>query len=99
MYIEQRTYTLVPGGAAEYLQAYKEMGQSVQEGHLGPMLGCFTREVGELNQLVYLWPFESMDERIRRRKALMEDADFSAFRKRIRHLVVRQENTVLVKAL
>lgn len=99
MYIEQRTYTLTPGGTAEYLRIYKECGRSVQEQHLGPMLGCYTREVGELNQLVYLWPFESLDERARRRSALMADADFAAFRKQVRALVLRQENTLLVQAL
>ena len=99
MYVEQRTYTLVPGGTAEYVRIYQEQGQPVQEKHLGSMLGCFTREVGELNQLVYLWPFSSLDERARRRAALMADADFAAFRKQIRHLVIRQENTLLINAL
>lgn len=99
MYVEQRTYTLVPGGTVEYIRLYKELGRQVQEGHLGTMLGCFTREVGELNQLVYLWPFSSLDDRARRRAALMADADFAAFRKQIRHLVIRQENTLFVNAL
>lgn len=99
MYVEQRIYTLAPGGAAEYLRIYRACGRSVQEGHLGTMLGCYTREVGELNQLVYLWPFASLDERARRRAALMADTDFAAFRKQVRHLVLRQENTILVDAL
>lgn len=99
MYVEQRIYTLVPGGTAEYLRLYREAGRAVQEGHLGRMLGCYTREVGELNQLVYLWPFASLDERARRRAALMADADFAAFRKQVRHLVLRQENTILADAL
>lgn len=99
MYVEQRTYTLVPGGTAEYVRIYQDQGQLVQEKHLGNMLGCFTREVGELNQLVYLWPFPSLDERARRRAALMADADFAAFRQQIRHLVIRQENTLLINAL
>lgn len=99
MYVEQRIYTLVPGGTAEYLRIYRECGRAVQEGHLGSMLGCYTREVGELNQLVYLWPFASLDERARRRAALMADADFAAFRKQVRQLVLRQENSILVDAL
>jgi hypothetical protein len=99
MYVEQRTYTLTPGGAAEYLRVYRELGQAVLESHLGPAMGCFIREIGELNQLVYLWRFASLDERAHRRKALMSDPVFAEFRRQIRHLVVRQENTILVNAL
>ena len=98
MFIEQRVYSLVPGGTAEYIQTYEDCGRAVQERILGPMLGYYTREVGELNQLIYLWRFDSMDERSRRRQALMADAEFKVFRGKIRHLVLRQENSILVPA-
>lgn len=99
MFVEQRIYSLVPGGTAEYIRLYEEAGRAVQERILGPMLGCYTREVGELNQLVYLWSFASMDERSHRRQQLMADPDFKDFRDRIRHLVLRQENSILVPAV
>ncbi|AEA60173.1 NIPSNAP family protein [Burkholderia gladioli] len=95
MFVEQRTYTLVPGGAAEYLKLYREFGRAPQERILGRMIGCFTAEVGTLNQLVYLWPFETLDERSRRRAALMVDPEFAVFRGKVRHLLVQQENIVL----
>ena len=69
-----------------------------QERILGKMLGYYTRDVGELNQLIYLWPFDSMEERSRRRDALLADPDFKVFRGRIRHLLVKQENSLLVPA-
>jgi hypothetical protein len=96
MFVEQRIYSLVPGGTAEYIEHYEAGGRAVQERILGPMLGCYTREVGELNQLVYFWSFDSMDERTRRRAALMDDAEFKLFRGKIRHLVLKQENSILV---
>lgn len=99
MFVEQRIYSLVPGGTAEYIRIYEECGRAVQERILGPMLGCYTRDVGELNQLVYLWAFDSMDERSRRRAELMADAAFKDFRGRIRHLVLKQENSILVPAV
>lgn len=98
MFVEQRVYTLVPGGTAEYVKTYEASGRAVQERLLGKMLGYYTRDIGELNQLIYLWPFESMDERTRRRAALMADPDFKAFRGQIRHLVVKQENSLLIPA-
>lgn len=99
MFVEQRIYSLVPGGTAEYISIYEECGRAVQERILGPMLGYYTRDVGELNQLVYFWSFHSMDERGRRRTALMADSEFKVFRGKIRHLVVKQENTILVPAV
>lgn len=99
MFVEQRIYSLVPGGTAEYIKIYEECGRAVQERILGPMLGYYTRDVGELNQLVYFWSFDSMDERSRRRAALIADAEFKVFRGKIRHLVVKQENTILVPAV
>ncbi len=98
MFVAQRTYTLVPGGTVEYIKIYEELGRAVQERILGKMLGYYTREIGELNQLVYFWPFDSMDERTRRRAELAADPDFKAFRAKIRHLVVTQENSILVPA-
>lgn len=99
MFVEQRIYSLVPGGTAEYIRIYEECGRAVQERILGPMLGYYTRDIGELNQLIYFWSFDSMDERTRRRHELMADADFKAFRGKIRHLMVKQENTILVPAV
>lgn len=99
MFVEQRIYSLVPGGTAEYIRLYEECGRAVQERILGPMLGYYTRDIGELNQLVYFWSFDSMDERTRRRAELMADAEFKVFRGKIRHLVVKQENTLLVPAV
>ena len=99
MFVEQRIYSLVPGGTAEYIRLYEACGRAVQERILGPMLGYYIRDVGELNQLIYFWPFDSMDERTRRRTELMADADFKVFRGQIRHLVVKQENTILLPAV
>jgi NIPSNAP len=98
MFVEQRIYSLTPGGTAEYIRIYEECGRAVQERILGPMLGYYTREVGELNQLIYFWQFASLDERSQRRAALLADAEFKVFRGLIRHLVVKQENSLLVPA-
>ncbi|MEX3761399.1 NIPSNAP family protein [Paraburkholderia phenoliruptrix] len=95
MFVEQRIYTLVPGGVAEYLRLYAEYGRAAQEDALGTMVGCFVTEIGPLNQLVYLWAFQSLDDRSRRRAVLMADPAFKVFRGKVRDLVVRQENLIL----
>lgn len=94
MFVEQRIYTLVPGGTAEYLRLYAEFGRAPQERILGRMLGCYTTEIGSLNQLIYLWPFESLAQRTDRRAALMADEAFKVFRGKVRHLLVQQQNQI-----
>jgi hypothetical protein len=98
MHIEMRTYSLVPGGAAEYLRLYNAMGRAIQTAILGRLVGVYQSDVGELNQLVFLWSFDSLDERQRRRRELMADEGFAEFRKASRHLLLRQENRLLTAA-
>jgi hypothetical protein len=98
MFVEQRIYSLVPGGTVEYIKLYEEFGRQSQERILGKMLGYYTRDIGELNQLVYFWEFASMQERTRRRDALAADAEFKVFRGKVRHLMLKQENSILIPA-
>jgi hypothetical protein len=95
MIVEMRTYTLVPGGVAEYSRIYHEGARALQERILGRLLGLYQSETGELHQLVFLWGYEGHDDRANRRKTLMADPEFTAFRKATRHLLVRQESRLL----
>ncbi len=96
--VEIRTYTLQPGGVAEYLRLYNELGRSVQVEILGDLVGLYQPETGDLNQLVFVWQFDSFEERARRRRQLMEDERFAVFRKATRGLLVKQENRLMKKA-
>lgn len=98
MIYEIRTYTLTIGGVPEYLRIYNESARALQTAILGNLVGLYQSESGELHQLVYIWEYASFDERVKRRKALMADAGFAAFRKATHHLLVRQESRLLSKA-
>ena len=89
---ELRTYTLTPGGTREYLRIYNEIGREVQTRLLGNLVVLLTPESDDLNQLVFLWAFESFEDRARRRAQLMGDPVFTEFRKAVRQLLVRQES-------
>jgi hypothetical protein len=95
---EIRTYTVVPGGVREYLRIYNESGRSVQTRLLGNLVALLTPESGDVNQLVFHWAFSSYEDRARRRAELLADADFTAFRKSVRHLLVQQESRLLSPA-
>lgn len=92
---ELRTYTLVPGGTREYLRIYNEMGREVQTRLLGNLVALLAPESGDLNQLIYLWAFDSYEERARRRAQLAADPAFTEFRKTVRHLLVSQDSRLL----
>lgn len=95
---EIRTYSLVPGGVREYLRIYNELGREVQTQLLGQLVALMTPETGDLNQLVFHWRFDSLEERSRRRSELLSDARFTEFRKQVRHLLVQQDSRLLSPA-
>ncbi|MDX3244648.1 NIPSNAP family protein [Streptomyces sp. ME18-1-4] len=99
MIIEERNYLVRPGAAAKYAQLWDEYGRAPQVRILGNLLGFYVTEVGELNTLVYLWGYEGLDERVKRRAELAADPDFAAFRAQVRDLLVRQSNRILTPAL
>ena len=63
MIIEQRICTLKPGKTAAYLSLYQERGLAVQTEHLGRLVGYFTSENGDLNQITHLWAFDDHADR------------------------------------
>ncbi|UWE15629.1 NIPSNAP family protein [Herbaspirillum huttiense] len=95
---ELRTYTMVPGGVREYVRIYNECGRAHQVRLLGHLVAMMIPESGDLNQLVYHWAFDSLEDRARRRTALLADPDFAEFRKQVRGLLVQQESRLLTSA-
>lgn len=79
MIIEIRTYRCKVGATREFLKHYEAEGLPLQSQHLGEPLGFFVSEIGELNEIVHLWSFESLADRESRRAALMQDKKWHAF--------------------
>ena len=97
MIVDLRTYTLHPGRLADYLDLYFREGYPVHISYVGEPKGYFTSEIGELNQVVHLWGFESLADREQRRAALERDPAWIAYRKAMwkAGTVQRQENKIL----
>lgn len=72
MLFEQRTYTLRPQSMGEYLRLYESRALDVLAPIRPKMLGFFASEVGQLNQVVSLWGYESYEERARLRNEAYE---------------------------
>ena len=97
MYYELRTYTLDPLKMADWLSLYQSHALEVQSEHLGNLVGFFTSEFGEVNQVVHIWGYASLDERMARRAAMAADPRLAEFSRRNRELgaVLRLQSRML----
>jgi hypothetical protein len=95
MYVEERVYQVVPGGAAEYLKNYEQFGMAVQLKHLPHMLGYYFTEVGDLNLVVHMWAYDSLDQREKCRAAMQADPGWKEYLPKNRPLMVSQKTRVM----
>jgi hypothetical protein len=95
--VDQRTYTIQIGLLRDFLALYAAEGFAPQTRHLGPPLGYYTTEVGDVNRVVHLWQYTDMADRDRRRAALEADPQWLAYRRKAAAAghVLRQRNTIL----
>src|ERR1700704_3029962 len=96
MIYELRTYTLLPGKQPDYLKLNAEVGRKIRGDKYGKLEGSWTTEFGTLNQYVHLWAYPDLVERERLRGELSKnDAGSKACARRIRPLLLAQENKIL----
>jgi hypothetical protein len=73
-------------------------GIAIQKRHLGQLVGYFSTEIGPLNEIIHIWAFADLEDRAKRRAALLADPAWQAFLPRIRHLIEEGENRILKPA-
>ena len=98
MIIDHRTYSFHPGKLNKWVELYEKYGLPVQQKHLGRLIGFFVTEVGPLNQVVFMWGYEDMGDRERRRATMAKDPDWQDFLARVEEVgaLKSQENKFLV---
>ncbi len=93
MFVEMRTYTLRPGGTAGFEERFVE-GLSARA-QVSPLGGLWRSEVGGLNKVVHIWPYESFDERDR----IAADARKTGkWPPKTHEFIIEQENKILQPA-
>ncbi|SCX15839.1 hypothetical protein DSM25558_2067 [Agrobacterium sp. DSM 25558] len=98
MFYEIRTYRLKNGAIPAYLDVVEKEGIDIQKSHLGELVGYFFSEIGTINEIVHIWGFTSLDDREKRRAALMADPAWQAFLPKIRDLIEVAENKIMKPA-
>jgi len=74
MIYEFRTYTLIPGGVPKALELF-EAGYGHRRKYSELTAFWFT-EVGALNQIIHVWPYENMEHRTEVRSAAAKDPNW-----------------------
>lgn len=95
MIVEHRTYTVGHGKMRDYLARYERDGLPVQVRYLGRLAGAFVSEIGTLNQVVYIWCYDSLADREARRARMAEDPEWKTFVKANEGTFVHQEVMIL----
>lgn len=95
MIVEERDYRLKPGTIGRFVATYEAHGLPLQIKHLGAFLGYFTSEIGELNHVVALWGYEGLDDRARRRAAMLADPEWQAYLGMVGDLLDVQNTRIL----
>ena len=93
MFVEMRTYTLKPGTTAAFEERFVEgLGARQQFSKLG---GLWRSEVGSLNVVVHLWPYESFEDRER---IAQEARKTGKWPPRTHEFIITQENKIIQPA-
>lgn len=96
--VDFRTYHVKHGRLPEFVKLYQEEGMAIQNGHLGHNIGWFTSHIGMQNQVLHLWAYPSVEERARRRAAMVADPAWQAYGKKSSALLASMENALIVPA-
>ena len=96
MIVDHRTYTVVHGRMAEYLERYERVALPIQNRYLEGLVGFFVSDIGPQNQVVHLWAYDSITDRQARRERMQADPEWQAFLKTNDGTFITTENKILV---
>ncbi|RXG54457.1 Protein NipSnap-like protein 3B [Armadillidium vulgare] len=90
---EMRHYNLYPDKMKEFLSHVVEnFGLRVAKSVL---LGFWVVELGGMNQVIHLWPYEKIPHRFRVRSELTQDVEWNKFLKKVYPLLQCMDNTII----
>src|SRR6185437_7058140 len=93
MIIEMRTYTLKPGNIPTFEERFG--GALATREKFSKLAAFWHSEVGPLNQVIHVWPYETMDERTRLRA---EATKLQGWPPNVREFVVSQKSQIFIPA-
>jgi len=98
MIYELRTYQLKMGGVPEYLETAKTKLLPILAEHGIKPVGFWSTEIGTLNEVVHLWPFEDLNDRQQKWAKWKEDPRRIEIMAGLSPLIMSQSNKILTPA-
>ena len=95
---ELRTYSVVVGKMSEVVSLYGSEGWAALEKHPQKLVGYFTGDVGALNELIHVWKFDDDADRRAFWAGIYADPAFMAFAGKLRPMILKQENKLMMAA-
>jgi len=93
MIYEMRTYTLYPGKVPEFLEIM-EQGLPVREKY-SKLGGFWYTDIGVLNQVIHLWPYDDLAHRASVRQTMLQDPEWREVVEKLTPLIMRMESKIL----
>jgi NIPSNAP len=96
MIYELRTYTLKPGAGPQMVKAASTVSSEIRGNEYGKLEGYWSTEIGPLNQVMHLWSYSDLNERLRLRGELSKNPRWqSEYLPLIHPLLLRQDIRLL----
>ncbi|HHW04072.1 MAG TPA: NIPSNAP family protein [Thermoanaerobacterales bacterium] len=93
-FYEMRIYTIKAGQLGTYVKLFEEEGFPIISKYQ-KLVGYWYTDIGELNEVVHIWEYDSLDERAEKRKALYEDPEWKKFTSKAFSLILSQKNKIM----
>ena len=98
MIYEMRTYQVGPGKAPEFLAFYEAEGLAIITQY-ATLIGCWIKESGVLNSVVFIWAYEDFAHRTMRRGELAQNPEWKEFVPKMLPYLVHQESVFMNPAV
>ena len=94
MIYEVRTYRLQPRGVPKFMEIFGEAYENRKR--LSPLSAFFYTEIGPLNQVIHIWPYDDANDREEKRKQ-SEDTQYS-WPPKVSHLIEHMQTEIFMPA-
>ena len=96
MIVEMRTYKIRPGELQNFIKIYDEEIREIHTKILGNQIGFFYTEIGDINEVVHLYGYESYQDRQVRRITLSKQPEFVTYLNKVKNIIIEMQNKLMI---
>ena len=91
-----RTYKIRPGELQNFIKIYDEEIREIHTKILGNQIGFFYTEIGDINEVVHLYGYESYEDRQARRITLSKQPEFISYLNKVKNIIIDMQNKLMI---